>query len=480
MDITNILNLIKSGLVFFIILCVVVFIHELGHYIAARLVKAKVEKFAIGFGPAIWKKVINDTEYRLNILPLGGYCQIKGETTNIGDEDALSSKNVFQKLFVLIAGVTMNLLLAIAIFYVYIASYGFSLYLPTISNYTFVGAEQSPQLSKLLIRERNLSEKSIFKSLNIPADKYFLIKINDKELLNFDDITKLTKQNCGKDTKFSFLSISDISEKYALEKIIKLPSMDIEGNCVLNIFPWGDTPKLTVTSIVKDTVISKTDIKVDEVITKVNQKPVNNIDEFRNEIFANCQKEVDVLVYNIVTKESRIVKLTPPQKDSKGQCTLGVGLSNGVENLGQMVKIDYNNNKLFSGISHTYNFFVYNFVAIKSLVVKAQESKSLDPIGQNVGTIVRVAEITNVLVKNDAWSDIVNLTAQICIGLAFMNLLPIPPLDGGLMVIAIIESIIKKPLNDKVKLILIGGGWIFFMGLFILLLVKDIQRIFGI
>ena len=122
------MDFIISILSIIFILSIPVFLHEFGHFIAARSVGAKVEKFYIGFNPWGFGKVLyqgKETEYGIGFLPLGGYCKIAGMIDESMDSNGLSSqpkdyefrsKNTFQKLWILSAGVIMNFLLSIAIF----------------------------------------------------------------------------------------------------------------------------------------------------------------------------------------------------------------------------------------------------------------------------------------------------------------------------------------------------------------------------
>lgn len=106
---------------FFLVLGVLVCIHELGHFVAARLSGVRVDEFGFGFPPKIVGKKIGNTEYTLNWLPLGGFVRIKGiagetEAEDLMAEDSFQSKTFLQKSFILLAGVAMNFLLAIVLF----------------------------------------------------------------------------------------------------------------------------------------------------------------------------------------------------------------------------------------------------------------------------------------------------------------------------------------------------------------------------
>lgn len=113
-----------SIIIFFLVLIVLVMIHEFGHYAAAKMCGMRVEEFAFGFPPKVWGKKIGETEYNFNLLPIGGYVKITGESfdpeereKNKNDKKAFQNKSKLAQLFVLSAGIIMNLILAFALLF---------------------------------------------------------------------------------------------------------------------------------------------------------------------------------------------------------------------------------------------------------------------------------------------------------------------------------------------------------------------------
>ncbi len=96
-----------------LIFCVLIFVHELGHFITAKLLKIRVHEFAIGMGPKLFSKQKGETLYSVRAFPIGGFCALEGEDTSSCDERALSNKPAWAKLIVLVAGSFMNLLLGL-------------------------------------------------------------------------------------------------------------------------------------------------------------------------------------------------------------------------------------------------------------------------------------------------------------------------------------------------------------------------------
>ncbi len=112
-----------------LIFCLLIFVHEFGHFITAKSVGIKVNEFALGMGPLLFHFKKGDTEYSLRALPIGGYCKMEGEDEDSDDESAFNNKPFLAKAFVIVAGSFMNLILAILI----VAAIYISVGMPTTS-----------------------------------------------------------------------------------------------------------------------------------------------------------------------------------------------------------------------------------------------------------------------------------------------------------------------------------------------------------
>ena len=98
-----------------IMFCVLIFIHELGHFIAAKACGVKVNEFALGMGPALFKKRKGETLYALRAIPIGGYCAMEGEDEESQDERAFNNKPAWKKAIIVVAGAAMNLILCVVL-----------------------------------------------------------------------------------------------------------------------------------------------------------------------------------------------------------------------------------------------------------------------------------------------------------------------------------------------------------------------------
>lgn len=209
---------ILSILLFLFILTIVVIIHEAGHFFAAKKFGIKVEEFAFGFPPRALSIKKGETEYSINWLPLGGYVKLYGEDDAGGGKISLNDKGLtikdkkdlsrtffarpaWQKALVILAGVSMNAILAFVIFYIFLFAMNFHTELPLIAKYNFFLVNQKVN-SKIIIT-------GIAK--NSPAEKAGItqmseiIGVNDKKISFNLDFTSQVNMNKGKKIKLEWL-----------------------------------------------------------------------------------------------------------------------------------------------------------------------------------------------------------------------------------------------------------------------------------
>ena len=177
------MSVVVNILLFLLVVSILTFVHELGHFIAAKVIGAMVFEFAIGFGPKLFSKKIGETMYSIRALPFGGYVKILGdgdpEELKISKEEKrkdLSKKPKWQRIIVMLAGVTMNILLSISIYYIVLASNGWELVLnQEFKDFKPVGAtiyrERDGDVEYELIdggsaKEAGLPEKGTVKSID--------------------------------------------------------------------------------------------------------------------------------------------------------------------------------------------------------------------------------------------------------------------------------------------------------------------------
>ena len=207
--------MIFSIIIFILTLLVLVVIHELGHFIMAKRFGIKVEEFGFGIPPKIFGKMIGETIYSLNALPIGGFVRLLGEDEESASKRSLNerdfrAKSVGQRIAVVIAGVVMNLILAWAIFYTVIIYQNFRIIYPTLDQGVFVG----------FVQENFPAEAAGIKV----GDR--ILRVDDRQVKNFDDPRNFIKEKNGQPVS---LTISDAQGQNQKTIIVTPKKADKEG-----------------------------------------------------------------------------------------------------------------------------------------------------------------------------------------------------------------------------------------------------------
>lgn len=202
------------------VLSILVFVHELGHFIAAKLCNVRVDEFAIGMGPKLLKKKVGETLYSFNIFPIGGYVKILGEGDDPdvdmealkNDPRSFTNKTPLQKFFILIAGVTMNLILAVILYYVIMFASDFKFF--SLSNYKedykpLFGQEQIVPDDKIKYVE--LVDDGGAQKAGLPDEGY--VKTFNGETFQLSSMfSKAISENAGETVDLTICSDSGLSQ----------------------------------------------------------------------------------------------------------------------------------------------------------------------------------------------------------------------------------------------------------------------------
>ncbi len=213
---------------FILIIGVLVLVHELGHFIAAKLGGVDVKEFAIGFGKTLYSKNFNGTKYCINVFPLGGYVNLEGETDTTTGPNSFRNKKFRIKLFVLVAGVAMNILFASLLFSVYLASngYKFSIF-PKLSDYSFSGTESQNAYFPLKVVE--VDKQGVSAGILNPGD--IIVSINSNDFSSFSEFRGILKDNLNKTVTLGLLDL----DSYSVSTIDIPLKEESENGGILNV-----------------------------------------------------------------------------------------------------------------------------------------------------------------------------------------------------------------------------------------------------
>lgn len=436
------MEIIKTIFYFAITIGVLVLVHEFGHFIAAKLSKMRVEVFSIGFGTRLIGKKIGETDYRISAFPLGGYVKISGmvdenlDTGFLGSKPEpyeFRSKPFYQKFFVITAGVIMNMLLAVFLFWLIFMVQG-----KAFRNVNEVG----------YIVPNSPAFEAGFKE----GDK--ILSLNGKKINYWDDIIRIAfVDDLSKDLLFEVQR--DGERKSILiprERITELSSEESLGILPKHI-------ETMVMAVEPGRPAEKIGIQPKDVIISANGEKIYSPAQLTSIIKSNAGKEITL---KIKRSDKIFEQRVTPDLDGR----IGVQITS-IYN-GPVKKENYNPlEALWIGLKETYRISALTVSGIKQLITGEI------PVQKGIAGPIRIAKFATQS-ADIGFIAFLGFMAILSISLAFLNILPFPGLDGGHLAILIIEGIIRKELSYKVKIAIQQVGIVILIILMIFVLYNDI------
>ena len=402
-----------------------IFIHEGGHFIVAKLCKIRVNEFAIGFGPTIWKKQGKQTKYALRLIPLGGFVSLEGEDERSEQEGSFSTASIPKRMAIIVAGGLVNIIFGIIVYFILMSSIGNNTSLviqSTIPNYA---AEQSGILND---------------------DE--IIKINNKKVNVKADIDKILA-NCNGETLKVTVKRNQNQEEIEVQPT-KLPYKNTGIYLKNTSDDEGSTKIITVEN---GSSAEKYGLKANDKIVKINDIEVKNRQDIVNII---NKEEINELKFTIERGgETLDIKVIP---DTLYQYYLGIQFKKAENSFG---------NNVYYALFSTRDFIFSIADNIKMLFTG---NVGLDQMMGPVGISEAVASTKGV-------EDFVYLLALISLSLGVTNLLPFPALDGGKFVLLLLEAIRGKKLKEQTEINLQLLGFAILIMLAVYITFNDVMRI---
>jgi regulator of sigma E protease len=442
-------------------LSLLVFIHELGHFIAARALGVEVETFSIGMGPVLLRKKIKTTEYRLSLIPIGGYCGMKGQKDFQfaldnkldeirGEKGSFYASNPLRRIIIAVSGPLANFVFAIFAFAL-ISLIGYSFY--TSSNKIIIANEVYPEL-------HSTAAEAGLKT----GDR--ILAINNKNIHYFSDISDIVAISAN---KVLDITVDREGELFHFQVLAELDTSSGAGK--IGIVNWVN---LLITSIQSGSHAESIGFKIDDIITAVNGMETKNTSDLEKVLNSLKVAELDEPIQFSVKRGNENIVL---ETDSS--------LLNDIQNLGlqfEFFKVHTPKKNIFtafySGVKETFKMIALTFKGIGLLF------KGLDP-KEAVSGPLRITLMFGDTVKDGFAASFsiglisaLSFLALISISLCIMNLLPIPILDGGLILFATIELISNKQVSPKILYYVQFVGLFLILILFAFALFGDINFIF--
>jgi regulator of sigma E protease len=425
---------------------IIVVLHELGHFIPARLFGARVEKFYLFFNPGftLWKKKIGETEYGIGWIPFGGYVKIAGMIDESMDKEQLNkapeayelrSKPAYQRLIVMLGGVIVNAILAIIIF-IGIAWFWGDNFLPS-KNLSY-GVHATEVSKKMGIQDGDI-----------------IVSLDQQELTDFFELESKIVIDAAKTIQVqrgdSMINLT-IPSTVAAE----LSNANNSTAFVLPLFP------VIVDSIGKTAVVVEGSFQKNDTLLSINGQSVR----YQHEFIEVKKNFSDSLVTVLAKRGADTVKIRT--------------LINNKAQLGLFVKLPM---QLFKTVHQDYNFMEAIPKGVQRCLstldnyvtgIKQIFTGKVNP-NDSLGSLISIG---NTFPSQWDWERFWTLTAVFSIVLGFMNVLPIPALDGGHALFILFEMITGRKPSDKFMEYAQIAGMILMFGLMLYALGLDFWRLF--
>lgn len=393
-------------------LSLLIILHELGHFLAARAFGIKVEKFYLFFdawGVKLFKFNYKGCEYGVGWLPLGGYVKIAGMIDESMDTEQMKgepqpwefrSKPAWQRLIVMLGGIIVNIIVGIVMFWMLTFKYGTT----DFNNTQLYGVKPG------IIGEKvGLKEGDKILAVNGKKANLFFQDILTSDVLMGEAV--LTVDRGGNQMEITLPKdiLNDVSEHKKNELVQPIFKM---------------TP---ITMVEKGSRADKMGLQVGDSIVSMNGVQLEKLDQFKAEMAANKNKEIKL----DVIRQGKSISLTAAADTSSALGFLNLPVVQ--HQYGFMESLPIGASKAFSVITDN----IKGFGKIFKGEVRADKALS-GPVG-----------IATMFGTEVDWLRFWSLVGMLSMALAFMNILPIPALDGGHVIFLIVEMIQGKPLSDK-------------------------------
>jgi len=428
-------------------LAALIFVHELGHFLAARKVGVIVEKFALGFGPKIIGFTKGGTEYLIAAIPLGGYVKMKGE--EVGEEGtdekgSFAAAPVGHRLAIAFAGPLFNILFAISIYYfVYLMG------VPTLAPVVGTVNDDSPALlAGLQTGDR-------------------ILAIEGEQILYWEQLQKIVHASPGRSLNFKLERNGNI-ENVPMTPVAEEIS-DLFGDKEL-VGLIGITPLVhNITLVEANTPAARAGMQEGDILLKVDETEIFG---WQNLKTAAIDKPGQELSFHILRNDTnRVLKIIPKAKitkDLQGKeieiGMLGIGMS------GEMVQEKYGFlGALKRALEETGKLIFLIAVSIKKMIWGSIPADS-------IGGPILIFQIYGEQAEQ-GFNELIRLTALLSINLGLLNLLPIPVLDGGHIFFFLIEILKGKPVSERNREMAQQVGLFMLIGLMVFAFYNDIIRV---
>ena len=430
---------------FITLIMVITAIHEAGHYSVARFFKVTILDFSIGMGKSLksWKDSSN-TEFHIRALPIGGFVRMKGEDESQSSNDSFSSKKYYQKVLILLAGPIANFVLAI------ILLTGLNIY-------------GNSSLSSLVgyVEENSPSYDAGFQEGDL------ILEIDSYRVFTRSDAQMALSRRLGETGNINFLMLSDNSQK-SLDISIESWLQGEEPSDLLRHLGINIPIKPIIGQVLVDSPADVAGLRANDEIMEINNELVSSWSEIKGKINNNLGLPASFKI----KREDKIIFLSvsPKFSDESKEWLVGISASNKISPEALIYQRDNPLNALMKASIQTYNVINDSFEFLYKMLTGYVSPK-------NLGGPVMIGQFAGESLIYGGLYSFILLIGYVSIGLGVINLVPIPILDGGQILILSIERIKGSPISPKILDFTYRFGISAVVLLMIFAFMNDISRI---
>ncbi len=444
---------------FIVAIGILVAVHEFGHYWVARRLGVKVLRFSIGFGKPIWSRFYgkDQTEYVISMIPLGGYVKMLDEADGEVPEEelhrAFNRQVLWRRVLIVLAGPAFNFLFAILMFSV-INLNGIHGLQPVVG--------QAP-------------EGSIAASLGIDEGDR-LLSIDNREFIYWGQHDLYLFNRVLTQQPSTLLLLKENGSEVQVE----LPLNEVETSRIgpgliagelglVNYFP-PISPEIGL--VEPDSPAARAGLEVGDIIKSVNGEAISG---WRDLVSIIMELPGEMVSFDVLRADTSVVLTVIPEEVESGDRTIGrVGIAPAAVTIPDSLRVEYRYSvpaAIAKGVDETWLMSILTLRMLgKMLVLEVSPRNISGPItiAQYAGETARIGIVT-----------FMSFLAIISISLGVLNLLPIPMLDGGHLLFYVFETLIGKPVSERIMLAGQQLGMVLLFGLMCLAFYNDIFRLLG-
>lgn len=436
---------------------IIVLVHEAGHLLAAKSLNVEVRRFSIGFGPVLWKRKWGETEYAVSLVPLGGYVQMTGENGTaepVTPEERARSYDAQSKprrALILAAGPLMNFVLAFFC-YVLLGAIGVEdLPVRLLEPPAKTAAAQAGVVGGDLVTEVDGVEIRGYTDLNLSL----LGRIGEETV----PVTlKRGEGSFETQLDLSTLSLTDAAQTIVAAKLGFIPQM---------------TGPLVIANVMKDGPGEKAGLRAGDKVLTMAGRPVATVEDFRAIVAEYADRDFPIEVESLADGSRRTLTLHPEMmtldKAEGAQPKPAVAVSIG--RLPETIVVHYGPiDSVRMGAVKLVEMLRLQVMSVGQLAQGEGADQIAGPVGiaQSAGTAVRAG-----------LRAMVDFVALISVAVGFMNLIPIPGLDGGHLFVMSLEALRRKDFASQTKEKIMKGGLFVVLLIMVFALNNDLTRLFS-